>query len=337
MNPEDFNDLIGVFIAETQEFLQSMEENLLAMEGSSTAEERSQAVKTLFRCAHSIKGSASMFGFESLSKAAHCLENCFAILRDRVELSQLEPQTVTALLQGVDCLKMIADIVCAGKGNISADRATPIDESESAIATHFEAIAQIEAQLEAKYGKKEHNNITSSNSIVNIDAIKAIFEFELPSVFNQLEAELSQSTTDALPQSVAAINEIYYQISGVAGILQLSYLAEIANQLRALIDTPDLTVEQLQSSGWTLAQNLQRIRTQVLQGEAVTVQPLDRESGGSGGVGGEGENFHLALNPQSPIPSPQSPIPSPQSPVPPSTIRVEVERLTELINLVGSW
>ncbi|WP_249071505.1 hybrid sensor histidine kinase/response regulator [Argonema antarcticum] len=336
MNDDDFNDLIGVFIAETQEFLQSMEENLLAMEGSSTAEERSQAVKTLFRLAHSIKGSASIFGFESLSKAAHCLEDSFAILRDRVELSQLEPQTVTALLQGVDRLRIIADIVCEGKGNIRADRATPSDRSESAIATHFEAIVQIEAQLEAKYGKKEQKNITSSNSIVNIDSIKAIFEFELPSVFNQLEAELSQSTTDTLPQTLVAINNIYYQISGVAGILQISYLAEIANQLRALIDTPDLTVEQLQSSGWALAQNLQTIRTQVLQGEAITVQPLDRESGGSGGageqrsggVGGEGENFHSALSSQHSALNAQSPIPQ-------STIRVEVERLTELINLVG--
>jgi len=349
MNDDDFNELIGVFIAETQEFLQSMEENLLAMEGSSTAGERSQAVKTLFRVAHSIKGSASIFGFESLSKAAHCLEDSFAILRDRVELSQLEPQTVTALLQGVDRLRIIADIVCLGKGNISGDRTTPIDDSE--IATHFEAIAQIEADLEAKYGKKEQHNITSTNSLVNIDSIKAIFEFELPSVFNQLEAELSQSTTDTLPQTLVAINDIYYQISGVAGILQISYLAEIANQLRALIDTPDLTVEQLQSSGWAIAQNLQRIRTQVLQGEAVTVQPLvgegesggvgvgesggveERGSGGvgereSGGVGERESNLSSSSNPQSPIPNPQSPIPQ-------STIRVEVERLTELINLVG--
>ncbi|MBD2185962.1 hybrid sensor histidine kinase/response regulator [Planktothrix sp. FACHB-1355] len=330
MNPEDFNELIGIFIAETQEFLQTMEANLLAMESSSSAEERLQTVKTLFRCAHSIKGSSSIFGFNSLSKAAHCLEDCFVILRDRVDLSELESSTITALLHGLDSLKIIADGVRPDQLN----QEIAIAESESSTEPHILAIAQIKTTLEAKYGQKEETANYTINSLVNAEAVKVIFEFELPSVFNQLEAELSQSSAENLPQTIATINNIYYQISGVAGMLQLSYLAEIANQLRDAIDTPNLSVEQLQSSGWKIAQKLQKIRTKVLQGEAIDLQLLEeRERVVEQESGRAGENGNNA----SPISqSPHPPLlPSPISPSNQPTIRVEVERLTELINLVG--
>ncbi|MFB2923576.1 hybrid sensor histidine kinase/response regulator [Aerosakkonema funiforme] len=330
MNPEDFNELIGIFIAETQEFLQTMEANLLAMESSSSAEERLQTVKTLFRCAHSIKGSSSIFGFNSLSKAAHCLEDCFVILRDRVNLSELETSTITALLQGLDSLKIIVDGVRSDQLN----QEIAIAESESLTEPHLLTIAQIKTTLEAEYGQKEETANYTINTSVNAEAVKVIFEFELPSVFNQLEAELSQSSAENLPQTIATINNIYYQISGVAGMLQLSYLAEIANQLRDAIDTPNLSVEQLQSSGWKIAQKLQKIRTKVLQGEAIDLQLLEEREGSE-------EQSSTGAEDRETVPTQNANLTTQNSDTSRSslsnnpTIRVEVERLTELINLVG--
>lgn len=106
MNDDDLNELIDAFTAECEEFLQSMETNLLAME-SAGLKERQAAVKEMFRAAHSIKGAGSMLGFQNVSVAAHTLEDCFVILRDRTDLSALEPTTVSVLLQGVDALKKI--------------------------------------------------------------------------------------------------------------------------------------------------------------------------------------------------------------------------------------
>lgn len=347
MQSEEFDDLIGLFIAETQEFLQSLETNLLILENNQTVEERLQAVKTLFRVAHSIKGSASMFGLDSLSKAAHSLEDCFAILRDCVELSQLEPKTITGLLKGVDSLKKIADRVCFQKNNaisIAAGITCPSENShdlESLINFEMQTIAQTKNELENQYGKPEEKTISSINASVNITVIKAIFENELGAIFSQLETEIYQCNPEILSQTIAIINDIYYQISGVAGMLQLSFLTEISEQLKALIDTPDLTVEQLQSSGWIITQNLQTIRTQIIQGEEVKLAPSVEEEIETG----EEQNSESIVDifdevfPDSPSTSVVS---SSSYPLTPSsstwqrpTIRVDVERLTELINLVG--
>ena len=118
MNSEDFHQLIGAFFAEAQEFLQLLETNLLAMESSSASEVRLQLVKEMFRAAHSIKGSALMFGFEDLAKAAHALEDCFAIVRDGTNISNLNQATITALLEGVDHLKKITSKSSSEDSNI---------------------------------------------------------------------------------------------------------------------------------------------------------------------------------------------------------------------------
>ncbi|MEW5858129.1 MAG: hybrid sensor histidine kinase/response regulator, partial [Cyanobacteriota bacterium] len=399
MNSDDFNELIGIFITETQDFLQVLETNLLAIESSGEVEARSQAVQNLFRAAHSIKGSALMFGFETLSTAAHCLEDGFAILRDRADLSQINPTTITALLQGVDLLRTIANQVCQpeGRDNVETVQATSVAE--------VEAIAQILAQLETQYTKPPaSSNGSSLNSRANLQTIKKIFEQDLLPVFNHLETELSQVKSETLEQAIATLNQVYYQLSGVAGMLQLAEFGQIVEYLRTLIDTPHLSVELLQKQGWEIAQNLQSARTQLLQGEAITIHPLngteekglraeeqavstqevpveDSLSVLSNGAEVKGlrteEHAVLtqevpvedsstplsALSPQSSVLSPQSSILSPQSsalsPQPSAlspqssaltpqsspvssptgwqrpTIRVDLERLSELVNLVG--
>lgn len=358
MDAKDLDRLIGAFIAEAQEFLQILETNLLAIESSSQTNHRLQAVKELFRAAHSIKGSALMFGFESLGAAAHDLEDCFAILRDRVDLAQLDSATITALLQGVDCLKTITHSTSHGKNGFLVE---------------LQAIAQIKAQLEARYQREAAPAIAAINAPTNYEVVKAIFEHELPTVLNRLEAELSQARPEALATTVTVLSQVYYQLSGLAGMLQLPEFGLVADPLEALLSSPDLTFAQLQQQGWAIAQNLQTARQQVLKGEAITVvdpaliaiasdatpsqmvQPLtsqppapipdslslptasdDQEpqqptalepDAGATTAKGMIESVTPNLNPSAETAS----LNNWQRP----TIRIEVDRLTELVNLVG--
>ncbi len=310
MNDDDLNELIDAFTAETQEFLQSMETNLLGMEAADL-KERQAAVKEMFRAAHSIKGAGSMLGFQNVSAAAHTLEDCFVILRDRTDLSALEPTTVTVLLQGVDILKKIATEAIQ-----HSDVSTPDQRS------NLEAIAQIHAQFEHQYGKPELPPVPTVSQSAAPETLKLIFEHELPPVFNRLETELSQAQAADLPKTVTALNQVYYQLSGLAGMLQLPDFGKVAEPLRDLIDSKDLTLERLQSEGWSIAQNLQTARSQLLEGRAIELE------------------ISLTPTPTPPTsptpilpisPTPTLPISNPQRP----TIRVDLERLTELVNLVG--
>ena len=326
MNDDDLNELIDAFTAECEEFLQSMETNLLAMEAAGL-KERQAAVKEMFRAAHSIKGAGSMLGFQNVSAAAHRLEDCFVILRDRTDLSALEPTTVSVLLQGVDALKKITI-----ESVQHSDVTTP-DQTEN-----LEAIAQIFAQFQAKYGKSEQPSVPAVSQSAAPETLKLIFEHQVPALFNRLETELSQASEADLAQSVTALNQVYYQLSGLAGMLQLPDFGKVAAALRDLIDSPDLTLQRLQSDGWAIAQNLQTARQQILEGRAIDIPeisptptlPLSPTPTPTLPLSPTPTPPEISPSPTVP-PSSTLPVPNPQRP----TIRVDLERLTELVNLVG--
>ncbi|MEG4118722.1 hybrid sensor histidine kinase/response regulator [Microcoleus sp. N9_B4] len=314
MNDDDLNELIDAFTAECEEFLQSMETNLLAMEAAGL-KERQAAVKEMFRAAHSIKGAGSMLGFQNVSVAAHTLEDCFVILRDRTDLAALEPTTVSVLLQGVDTLKKITI-----ESVQHSDVTTP-DQTEN-----LEAIAQIFAHFQAKYGKSEQSPVPAVSQSPAPDTLKLIFEQQVPALFNRLETELSQGSEADLATSVTALKQVYYQLSGLAGMLQLPDFGKVAAALSALIDSPDLTLQRLQSEGWAIAQNLQTARQQILEGRAIEIPEISPTPPDS-----PSPTLPLSPSPTLPEISPTLPVANPQRP----TIRVDLERLTELVNLVG--
>ena len=316
MNDDDLNELIDAFTAECEEFLQLMETNLLAMEAAGL-KERQAAVKEMFRAAHSIKGAGSMLGFQNVSAAAHTLEDCFVILRDRTDLSVLEPTTVSVLLQGVDALKKIA------LESIQHSEVTTPDQTEN-----LEVIAQIFAEFEAKYGKPQHSPVPAASQSAAPETLKQIFEHDVLPLFNRLETDLSQASEADLAKSVTALNQVYYQLSGLAGMLQLPDFGKVAEPLRDLIDSPDLTLQRLQSEGWAIAQNLQTARQQLLEGRAIDIPSI------SPSPTPPDSPTPPSISPSPALPSSASsspPVPNPQRP----TIRVDLERLNELVNLVG--
>ncbi|MEG4057486.1 MULTISPECIES: hybrid sensor histidine kinase/response regulator [unclassified Microcoleus] len=332
MNDDDLNELIDAFTAECEEFLQSMETNLLAMEAAGL-KERQAAVKEMFRAAHSIKGAGSMLGFQNVSAAAHTLEDCFVILRDRTDLSALEPTTVSVLLQGVDALKKITI-----ESVQHSDVTTP-DQTEN-----LEAIAQIFAQFQAKYGKSEQPPVPAASQSPAPDTLKLIFEQQVPALFNRLETELSQASEADLAKSVTALNQVYYQLSGLAGMLLLPDFGKIAAALSALIDSPDLTLQRLQSEGWAIAQNLQTARQQILEGRAIDIPDISPSPTPPDSPPLSDSPPSPEISPSPSLSLPDSPSPSPTLPDSPTltvsnpqrpTIRVDLERLTELVNLVG--
>jgi len=322
MNTYDLTDLIEPFVAETNDFLQLIETNLLGMEQASVSQ-RETAVKEIFRAAHSIKGSAAMMSFNNLSAAAHILEDCLAILRDYADLSNLESDPLTILLQAVDYLRTLT--------NESTENHASLDPTQPS--PSLEAIAKIKTDLELHYGKQKPPVISPANQSIASETLKAIFEYELPPLISQLETELDHTSESNIPKSLEFLNQVYYQISGVAAMLQLPELTQIVEPIKELINLPNLTLETLKSGGWEIAKKLQTAREQILQGQKITMPTALAEIDEI-----EPEVAELvivnqpssATNIQAPITN-QSLVTNSQRP----TIRVELDRLTELVNLVG--
>jgi two-component system chemotaxis sensor kinase CheA len=91
--------LLEIFREETLGRADSMSEGLYAVEHGTGD---SVAVATLFRDAHSIKGSAGMAGHEEVGAVAHAMEEILAPACDR---GALDPAAVPALRGGVDAIR----------------------------------------------------------------------------------------------------------------------------------------------------------------------------------------------------------------------------------------
>ena len=68
-----------LFFTESKEMLESIESCLLQLEKNFKDEE---AIHTLFRSVHTIKGSSGMFGFENIERFSHVFENVLDDVRN---------------------------------------------------------------------------------------------------------------------------------------------------------------------------------------------------------------------------------------------------------------
>ena len=96
----DMEQFHGVFFDESQEHLDSMEQQLMELELDSPDAEQ---LNSIFRAAHSIKGGSGIFGFDALTGLTHIMENLLD--KARQGTTQLNEAMVNVLLETVDLLK----------------------------------------------------------------------------------------------------------------------------------------------------------------------------------------------------------------------------------------
>lgn len=79
MQSEQQQRIMGYFIEEAKDHLNTIEQGLLNLQGTI---EDSDLVHEVFRAAHSVKGGAAMLGIDSIQKTAHRLEDYFKVLKE---------------------------------------------------------------------------------------------------------------------------------------------------------------------------------------------------------------------------------------------------------------
>ncbi|MBF0588579.1 MAG: chemotaxis protein CheW [Magnetococcales bacterium] len=105
---DENDELLGMFVQEASEHLETIEPDLLSLEenGEDTDPE---IINRLFRSVHSIKGSAGFFGLTNISKLSHTMENLMGKVRDKAIVPG--PEVSDSLLSGLSRLEtMIEDV-----------------------------------------------------------------------------------------------------------------------------------------------------------------------------------------------------------------------------------
>lgn len=139
----DMDDLYyTMFLEETKEQIQAIEQELLILE---QGQGDTETINSIFRMAHSIKGASATMGFDDMTSLAHHLENLLS--RVRAKEIQVDIQVMNTFLKSIDALKEIHQGIQERRNN-DVDIESIINEIEQIICS--EKHHEIQFALEDK-------------------------------------------------------------------------------------------------------------------------------------------------------------------------------------------
>ena len=180
----DMSQFFQVFFDETEELLAEMEKLLLAIDIAAPDDEDLNAI---FRAAHSIKGGAGTFGITDLTDITHVLETLLDLLR-KGEMA-LTAEHVDAFLEAKDTLKMQLD---------GHRLHTAVDQT---------AVARVRARLQA-LSREPHGVTHKTSAIVGAQRMRH-FCIELPA--------MSRSDSDALAGELGLLGTLVASTTATGG------------------------------------------------------------------------------------------------------------------------
>jgi len=106
----DKSGIIEFFLVEASEHIQNLNAGLLALEKDPTNRE---VIDELFRAAHTLKGSAAMMGFQGISDVGHKSEDMLGLFRSgSIPITR---DTLNFLFDSVDAVKLMVDGIASKK------------------------------------------------------------------------------------------------------------------------------------------------------------------------------------------------------------------------------
>ncbi len=137
----DMSQYLDIFLEESKEHLGSLNQRLIELEKDPG---NIEALNEIFRAAHTLKGMSSTMGFDDLADLTHHMENVLSDLKEGI--LPVNSAVIDIIFQCFDRLQMIIDqIEVNGSGTM--DNSELISILENIKAGDFEAAATIEQEI----------------------------------------------------------------------------------------------------------------------------------------------------------------------------------------------
>ena len=107
----DTSQYLDLFIDETKEHLQSLNEHVLELEKDPSD---ADTINEIFRAAHTLKGMSGTMGFTRMQRLTHDLENVFSEIRNGN--MKANEKLIDVLFRGLDALESYLDVI-SSEGN----------------------------------------------------------------------------------------------------------------------------------------------------------------------------------------------------------------------------
>jgi len=322
----DMNQYLSMFIDESNDHLQSLNENMLQLEGNP---EDLGIVQVIFRSAHTLKGMAATMGFEDLASLTHKMENVLDLVRN--EKLKMQDYIFDTLFKSLDALEsMVQDITSGGEGKADV----------SAIVASLQAIESGEWT-----GGKAPAAAATTKPVESISSAVDLDEFQY----------------SVLDQSIAEGHRVFYidvlvsedsQLKGVRAYMVFDLLERSGEVVKSFPTVQDIEQEKFERS-FSLyyittkeAQELEKSILSISEIESAKVIQLDQETlqqmTNQAAAAVEAETVAIATAVSQEVatavkieekPAAKPAAPTKQAAAPSRTIRVDIERLDVLMNL----
>ena len=332
----DLSQFYQIFFEEAGENLDQMEQMLLNLDLSSANDEE---LNGIFRCAHSIKGGSATFGFSDVAELTHQMES----LLDRLRRHELQPipQMVDVLLESADASRsLLARHQAGGQGEAVSTTSLVRRISDLAAGLVPSGAAPVAAAALPP--------AVTPIAVAPAPAPKASAPAE-PGQARQLEIQIGPLDR---PEQADAIKELFRDIPGLGAIRDIP--ARQVNTRVFAVETTSTDDDLLDLFAFHVAKEQVLIRDAAASGEAAAAEADDEPVVALDTFGGEASYGFFNGAPGAPhaettaaahAPVAQAPKAAPKASAEPkvamqaqmesTTIRVDVKKVDQLINLVG--
>jgi len=316
----DLSQFIPSFLEESFEGLELMESSLLNLKAGDH-----ETIHSIFRAAHSIKGGAGTFGFDSVTKFTHLVETLLDEMRDGRR--EVVPKDIEILLASVDCMRLLIE---AARDEEDYDK-EKVTQTTQQLSQTLASNDSATASGDVKQAQTMSDDDPVDNELSTYQ-IHFVPEHNLAKtgndplfLFNAL-ADLGELITVANTSELPALTDIDPQELYLSWDLTLKTKAnkeEIYEVFEWVEDECLLEISQIENQN----QNQNQVKSQPLEQMAVAQQ----ESNVVEKVDIPQQSSVDIVKPSSPIKSKTKTKTKPEV----SSIRVGVDKVDNLINLVG--
>ncbi|MBD2507877.1 response regulator [Nostoc muscorum FACHB-395] len=231
MLPEQQQRILGYFIEEARDHLNTIEQGLLNLEGTLNDPEM---ISEVFRAAHSIKGGAAMLGLTSIQHTSHRLEDCFKVLKDNpVQIDQ----KLESLFLGVsDTLKSLLEHL-SGPYGLSEDAAnTLMSETEPVFQWLYEHLELLVQQGKSGVSSNPDATELHTTSVENVSTLTELFlRRDIPSLAEDTHQESPEISVSVAPQQVRDANAALSPVTAKEHNNWGEFQAQVLQTLREML------------------------------------------------------------------------------------------------------
>lgn len=336
----DVSQYLEIFIDETKEHLQNLNEQLLILEREP---DNQDVINEIFRAAHSLKGMAGTMGYKRMQKLTHDMENVFSEIRSGK--MTVQAKLVDVLFRGLDALENYLDVI-----QESGDEGT--EDNDDIIKDLNDILAEASGETPAKTEEKSDDKEAVHSTEVSQDT-------KTGSVFaNMKVADFEQHAIEKAKEEGQNIYGIRVVISegcilkAARAFLVFKALEEIGDVIKSMPDVQDIEDEKFDFDFGVLIitkENAEAVKNAVLsvsEIENAVIEAFNLDLTVEQNIERAGEAATAAPTPAAATATAAATAPAPAAkqkpaakqggkPVVNRSVRVDIEKLDVLMNLVS--